>query len=215
MKNTFKILKIAVLIIGLLSAALLVYKGVTLLPKNEPEPAQTPAVTEAPVAETEPPVVTPSPEPVPTEAETTEVTLCDNPAPSFTVLDVDGNSVEMSQFYGKPIILNFWATWCPPCRSELPHFNAAAQTYEGSITFMMIDLADGQSETVDGAKQFVSENGYSFPLYFDTEYNALNAYPTEGIPQTVFIRADGSILEIVVGSMSAEVLQSYIDQLLQ
>ena len=134
-------------------------------------------------------------------------------ATDFTMLDADGNEVALSSHFGKPLVVNFWATWCYPCRSELPGFDAAAKTYAGQIDFMMVNLTDGANDTVDGAKAFVEENGYSFPVYFDTQGNAFAAYGLYSIPVTLFIRADGSIMQTYTGSMSEDVLNGFLEEL--
>lgn len=136
-----------------------------------------------------------------------------DPAPDFTVLDKDGRQVKLSDHFGKPLVINFWASWCGPCCRELPVFDAAAKAHAGEIEFMMINLTDGYSETVDGVNQFIADNGYTFPVYFDTEDSAATAYGISPIPMTVFIRADGTVLDSHIGSMDAATLQSYLDQL--
>lgn len=135
-------------------------------------------------------------------------------APDFTVIDTAGSEVKLSESFGKPIVLNFWATWCGPCKSELPAFDAAYAAYGQEIEFMMINLTDGQRETVEIVKSFVSENGYSFPVYYDTAYSAANAYGVYSVPLTVFIAEDGTIQNAQIGAMSADTLEQYIQDLL-
>ncbi len=168
--------------------------------------AETPAepTEEAPAVEAE-------------AAEETEapVTLSDHPTADFSVLDEEGNMVSLSDSFGTPIVVNVWATWCPPCRAELPYFNTAAEQYEGQIRFMMVDLTDGSNDTVDSATAFIrEENGFSFPLYFDVDFSAVQAYQINAIPVTLFIRADGSLLHQQIGGMDEATLDSYIQQLL-
>lgn len=135
-------------------------------------------------------------------------------APDFAVLDWDGNTVRFSALKGKPVIINIWASWCGPCCSELGEFNEAYLACGDRITFMMIDLADGDWETVDGAKAFVTENGYVFPVYFDVNDEAAYAYGITAIPLTVLIDADGNIVEQHLGSMSGDTLMQYVGMLL-
>ncbi|MGI6742316.1 MAG: TlpA family protein disulfide reductase [Eubacteriales bacterium] len=138
-----------------------------------------------------------------------------NTAPDFTVKDSDNSDVKLSDKFGKPIIVNMWATWCGPCISELPAFNKLAENYKDDITFMMVNLTDGSYDTVDAVKEFAVKNGYTFPVYFDTEGNASNAYSVFSIPLTIFIDENGNVKEKHTGSMSEEVLQGYIDNLLK
>lgn len=102
--------------------------------------------------------------------------------------------MKLSDFAGTPVVINFWATWCSPCKAELPAFEAAFQQYGEQVHFMMINMTDGARDTVDGVKDFVAGGEYSFPLYFDTELDAAYAYGVYSIPMTVFINADGSPL---------------------
>ena len=129
----------------------------------------------------------------------------------FTVTDKDGKTVKLSDFIGQPIVINFWASWCGPCRSELPHFDKLAKEYKGRVTFLMVNLS---GELKDRVINFVKENGYTFPLYFDDTDSGAEAYSVSSIPVTVFITAEGNIGAQRVGSMSEAVLRNYITQLL-
>ncbi len=136
-----------------------------------------------------------------------------NTAPDFTVQDDAGQAVRLSDFSGKPMVVNFWATWCGPCKSELPAFEAAYHAYKDEVGFMMVNLTDGQRETVEAVKAFIDQNGYSFPVYYDTEYSASQAYGVYSVPLTVFIDADGTIQNAQIGAMSADVLEGYLQEL--
>lgn len=137
-----------------------------------------------------------------------------NTAPDFTVLDKDGNTVRLSDKFGKPIVINFWATWCPPCKQELPDFDKLSKEYGDRVVFMMVNLTDGYRDTVDGTKRFVSGKGYTFPVYFDTKDNAASAYNVSSIPQTTFIDAKGNIYTTRIGAMNEAMLRIYLNALL-
>lgn len=134
-------------------------------------------------------------------------------ADDFTVYDSEMNAVKLSDKFGKPIVVNFWASWCGPCKSELPAFDAMYEKYGDEVVFMIINLTDGYNETVNGVKEFVLDGGYSFPVYYDTKYDAANTYGIYSIPETVFINADGSIYHTQLGAMSEKVLENYIKQM--
>lgn len=135
-------------------------------------------------------------------------------APDFTVQTMDGKDVKLSDFVGKPVIINFWATWCGPCKVELPAFDAAYKEYGDKIVFLMVNLTDGYRDTVDGVKEFVADNGYSFPVYFDTDYSGAEAYSVYSVPMTVMIGKNGAVFQKHLGTMSEAMLQDYIKALL-
>lgn len=137
-------------------------------------------------------------------------------APDFEVQNDDGDMVLLSDNYGKkPIVVNFWATWCPPCISELPAFNNLADEYGDDVIFMMVNMTDGYQEKLDDVKSFISDNGYSFPVYYDTEYSAANAYFVSSIPKTIFINKNGELTDTHLGAMSEETLENYIKGLIE
>ena len=127
-------------------------------------------------------------------------------APDFTVYDLEGNEVNLSDFFGKPIIVNFWASWCGPCKNEMPDFQKAYETYGNDILFMMVNMTDGSRETVDSAKSFIEKSGYTFPIYFDKDESALYAYYVYSIPATYFINSDGTLAAYVRGMINEEAL---------
>jgi len=112
-------------------------------------------------------------------------------APDFVVQDYEGNDVKLSDYRGKPVVLNFWASWCDPCKSEMGTFNDAHKQYGDDVAFLMVNLADGQRETVAKAKAFIEENGYEFPVFFDVEQKAAISYSVTSIPSTLFIDKEG------------------------
>lgn len=134
-------------------------------------------------------------------------------APNFTVYDLNGNEVNLSDFFGKPIIVNFWASWCGPCKMEMPDFNEAYQLLNEDITFLMVNMTDGSRETVDIASSFIEESGYTFPIYYDTSYSAAITYSVSSLPTTYFIDADGNLIAHARGAIDAATLQKGIDMI--
>ncbi len=134
-------------------------------------------------------------------------------APDFTVQDYDGKSIRLSDKKGKPVVLNFWASWCPPCREEMPDFQKAYDKYKDEVVFMMVNATDNQQETVKKAKKHIEENGYIFPVYFDTEYSASIAYQTSSIPMTFFIDENGNLITYAQGMIDYELLEKGIEMI--
>lgn len=136
-------------------------------------------------------------------------------APDFTVYDSEGSPLHLSDFSGKPKVVNFWATWCGPCKSELPAFDNMYKKYKDKIDFLMVNLTDGYKETVTGVQKFIEQNGYTFPVYFDTSGSAAYTYNVYSIPRTVFIDNSGNIYGIYPGAMDEQRLEGYINDILQ
>lgn len=134
-------------------------------------------------------------------------------APNFTVYDIESSPVNLTDFFGKPIIVNFWASWCGPCKMEMPDFDEAYKIYKDEITFLMVNMTDGSRETVESASDFIAESGYTFPVYYDTEYNASITYSVSSLPTTYFINADGELIAHARGAIDADTLQTGISMI--
>ena len=132
-------------------------------------------------------------------------------APDFTVYDKDGNAVKLSDFFGKPIVLNFWASWCGPCQYEMPDFDEKYKELGSEVNFVMVNMTDGQRETVETASGFIEEKGYSFPVFYDTSSEAALTYGAYSLPTSFFIDAEGHVIAQAVGAINAATLQQGID----
>lgn len=126
-------------------------------------------------------------------------------APDFTLEDLSGKTLTLSQFKGKVLVLNFWATWCPPCRAEIPEFVAAYNKYrsEGlAIIGLCLDRLGA-----DDVASFVEENGISYPIAFATEQVVDDYRPGRYIPVTIVIDKEGRVRNRTVGQMDGERLE--------
>lgn len=132
------------------------------------------------------------------------------PAPDFTVELFDGEVFTLSTHLaqsGTPVVLNFWASWCVPCRVEMPAIDAVADS-RPDILFLGIAVQD--SETA--ARDFADEVGVTYPLGSDTDGSILEDYPILGLPATWFITSDGMIAEQWFGQLDETTLEDLIDQ---
>ena len=132
-------------------------------------------------------------------------------APDFTVYDIEGNEVHLSDYLGTPVVLNFWASWCGPCKMEMPHFEEKSKELAGEVQFLMVNVTDGGRETVETASSFIAGEGYTFPVFYDTAYSASSAYGAYSLPTTIFINAEGHAIAQAVGAIDSATLQKGID----
>lgn len=134
-------------------------------------------------------------------------------APDFTVYDEAGNGHKLSDFRGKPVVVNFWASWCGPCKSEMPDFQEIYEEYGEEIHFLMVNMTDGDRETVAGAAEFIAKSGYTFPVYYDTDLDATYTYGVYSIPTTYFFDAEGYCIAYGSGALDKSVIQTGIDMI--
>ncbi len=134
-------------------------------------------------------------------------------APDFTVYDVEGNAVQLSDYVGKPVVLNFWASWCGYCVMEMPEFEEKYRELGDEVQFLMVNVTDGSRETVEIGASFIEEQGYAFPVVYDTDGQAVKAYGAYSLPTTVFIDAEGFGVAQATGAIGAETLQQGIDMI--
>ena len=204
MEKTYKILK---LLIWVLAFAVVIVGASTLYNRLSGEVELGGIATAAPQTE----AVRETQLPEETAAETEDR---GSEAPDFTVYDLEGNAHKLSDFRGKPVLLNFWASWCGPCQMEMPDFQKFYESHGEKVHFVIVNLTDGQQETVETASAFIAEKGYTFPVYYDTDIDAAAKYGVNAVPVSYFIDAEGYFVAWAQGALTADMLQQGMDMVL-
>ncbi|MDQ2084954.1 TlpA disulfide reductase family protein [Herbivorax sp. ANBcel31] len=133
----------------------------------------------------------------------------------FTLTDFDGNEVSLSDYRGKMVILNFWASWCPPCIAEMPDFDDAnKELLEGDdAVILTVNLTNGyRGETEEAAREFINENGYTLPVLFDKEGAVAQRYNVRSIPTTYFIDKEGYVIQAFSGQISKNTILEAVER---
>ena len=126
-------------------------------------------------------------------------------APPFKATSFDGSEVAINAAMDKKLyVINFWATWCPPCRAEMPELNEFAKKHEGEVTFYAVNLQEPK-DTVD---KFLKDNGYTMPVLLDLKGEAAEVYKVRAIPTTYVVDKDGTILLKKIGGTTAAELET-------
>ncbi len=134
-------------------------------------------------------------------------------APYFTLQAFDNNQYKVSGKREKPVILNFWASWCGPCRQEAPDLKEIYLKYQDKLDFYAINLTS--SDDVDSAKAFVQEFQLSFPILLDKTGEVADAYRVMSIPTTYFIDTDGIIQHKLIGAADKGSFEQYVKELIK
>jgi cytochrome c biogenesis protein CcmG/thiol:disulfide interchange protein DsbE len=136
----------------------------------------------------------------------------ENAAPVFTLPQLDGQPLTLSNFRGKPTIVNFWASWCPPCRHELPALQAAYDAHRDEIGFIAVDV----KEEPGVVTSFIEELGLSFPVVLDLDGQVSDvSYEVRGLPTTIFVDVNGVVAARHVGPLDEATIDSYLTPLLE
>lgn len=130
---------------------------------------------------------------------------------NFELEDEQGEKVMLDSFIGKPIVLNFWASWCPPCREEMPIF-AEQQEANPNVVFLYVNQTDGTRETKEKALSFMQNEGLTMPIHFDQTNDSAIKYGLTALPSTYFIDEKGDIRNRAVGALPKEGLMTGIAQ---
>lgn len=132
-------------------------------------------------------------------------------APDFNLATLDGSSVRLSDLRGRPVLINFWASWCGPCRQEMPHLQAA---FEAHADEGLVVLGVDQLESPPTVASFVKEFGLTFLIPLDSDGKVSAAYQARGLPTSFFVDADGVIRDVFTGPMTAGLIESKLETIL-
>ena len=135
----------------------------------------------------------------------------------ITIYDENKNPINLSDFRGKKVILNLWATWCGYCIKEMPDFEKAYNTNKDDIVFIMLNVEGTGDSSIPTSQKFIADKGYTFPIYYDLK-NESNKYMNltrGGIPATFFIDENGNLVAMQPGAMTGEMLQKGINMLME
>lgn len=134
-----------------------------------------------------------------------------SPAPDFTLVTPDGETVSLSDYRGQPVVLNFWATWCTPCREEMPLLQ---ETYEAHQEDGLVVIGVNVRETPETIERFLDQVGVDFPILLDPDAEVVNRYLVTSLPLTFFIDRNGNVRTLVVGGMSKTILDERLATIL-
>jgi len=135
-------------------------------------------------------------------------------APDFSLKSAFGEDVSIQALKGKPILINFWASWCPPCREEMPAIQAVYEEYKYlDLEVLSINAAD--QDNLEAAAQLIEQSGIEFPVLYDHKGLVSNLYEVRSFPTSFFIDTDGIIRKIVVGGLSEALMRIQIENLLR
>lgn len=121
-------------------------------------------------------------------------------APDFTLKNMNDKEVNLSDYRDQKVFLNFWASWCPPCREEMPDIQKLHEEYGDDVVILAVNVGENKST----AANFMMQNGLNFPVLLDTNKSTAQNYLVRGIPTSYFLDKDGIIKEKVVGAVSYE-----------
>lgn len=137
-------------------------------------------------------------------------------APDFTVWNQDGNQTSLKEILeGKPAVINFWTSKCPPCREEMPDFEEMYQEMKDQVQFIMVDGVGCMGETEESGRAYVEEQGFTFPVYYDKEMDAVINYGIQAFPTTYILNSEGRLVTGGSGMISRETLQELLDEVME
>jgi peroxiredoxin len=134
-------------------------------------------------------------------------------APNFTLPDLNGKQIHLTDFLGKPVLVNFWASWCSPCKSEMPTFQEIYKEFEPQ-GFVLLTINNRENRNV--VQNFITEKALTFPVLLDIDGSISTKYQVDSLPTTVFVGKDGEIKDIMYGGPISEAyLRIQVEELLR
>ena len=134
--------------------------------------------------------------------------------PNFTLTDLSGKNVSLSDYKGKVVVLNFWASWCPPCKAEMPEFNEMDREFKksGDTVLLAINMTDGRRETKKKVETFISEQKYKMRVLLDSEGKASNLFDIRYLPTAYVIDAEGTVTGQLVGGTTKNAVMKLVKE---
>ncbi len=136
-------------------------------------------------------------------------------APNFELDSVDGNKIQLEKLRGYPVVINFWASWCPPCRAEMPALQRVYEDYKDqSLHVLAVNMTN--QDNILSIEKFIESNGLTFPVLFDYLGDTATKYQVKALPTTYFINEYGIISDIIIGGpMTESLIKSKIEKMLR
>lgn len=134
----------------------------------------------------------------------------------FTLEDIDGNEISISDYKGKVLMLNFWASWCPPCKAEMPHMEKVYNELKGEdFDMLTVNLTTAEKNGRDGANKFINDMGYTFPVVYDVDGKVADKFRITGIPTTYIINKEGIISSFIKAPLDEKGIKREIEKAME
>lgn len=156
--------------------------------------------------------ITPQPTGNQSESMPQSVVEIGKPAPDFSLKNIDGKDIYLSDFAGKPVMINFWATWCPSCEKEMPEIEKFYENYKASGLVVLSVNATSQ-DNIDKVKEWIQKDQLTFPILLDESGLVTWQYQLNGLPTSYFIDRQGIIRESQVGGVNPDYLDGYFSEM--
>ena len=135
--------------------------------------------------------------------------------PDFRFTDGEGNTVHFDEFKGKPVVMNFWGTWCPYCVKEMDDFNQLVGEYGDKVNFLFLDVPGGTDETVETVEKFLADEGYSnIVSYYDSFTEGCYMFGLNSFPVTIYVDSYGYLYDAAIGMTNYDAVKEIVDSML-